>query len=87
MPPASFLLGLEPGNRQPLYHEGCVKKALSLGCRVVATNHRFMTRRLASEARRRGLFVCCWTVNDPKRGEKLAGAGINGIITDKPDLL
>jgi len=66
---------------------GCVKKALSLGCRIVATNHRFMTRRLASEARRRGLFVCCWTVNDPKRGEKLAGAGINGIITDKPDLL
>ena len=54
---------------------GCVKKALSLGCRVVATNHRFMTRRLASEARRRGLFVCCWTVNDPKRGEKLASIG------------
>ena len=66
---------------------GCVKKALSLGCRVVAANHRFMTRRLVSRARRNGLFVCCWTVNDPKRGEKLAGAGVNGIITDRPDLL
>ena len=66
---------------------GCVKKALSLGCRVVATNHRFMTRRLVSEARGNGLFVCCWTVNDPKRGEKLAGMGLNGVITDKPDLL
>ena len=66
---------------------GCVKKALSLGCRVVATNHRFMTRRLASEARRNGLFVCCWTVNDPKRGERLARIGLDGVITDKPDLL
>ena len=66
---------------------GCVKKALSLGCRVVATNHRFMTRRLASKAQKNGLFVCCWTVNDPKRGEKLADMGIDGVITDKPDLL
>ena len=66
---------------------GCVKKALSLGCRVVATNHRFMTHRLVSEARENGLFVCCWTVNDPKRGEKLAGMGLDGVITDKPDLL
>lgn len=66
---------------------GCVKKALSLGCSIVATNHRFMTRRLVSEARRNGLFVCCWTVNDPRRGEKLAGIGLHGVITNKPDLL
>lgn len=66
---------------------GCVKNALSLGCRVVAANHRFMTRRLVSEARRNNLFVYCWTVNDTKRGEELAGIGLNGVITDKPDLL
>ncbi len=66
---------------------GCVKTALSLGCRVVATNQRFMTRRLALQARREGLFVCCWTVNDPLRGQKLFGTGVNGIITDKSDLL
>ena len=66
---------------------GCVKKALSLGCRVVATNHRFMTRRLVSKARENGLFVCCWTVNNSKRAEKLAEIGLDGVITDKPDLL
>ena len=66
---------------------GCVKKALSLGCRVVAANHRFMTRRLVSQARKRGLFTCCWTVNDPERGERLVRTGVNGVITDKPDLL
>lgn len=66
---------------------GCVKRALSLGCRVVAANHRFMTRRLVSEAQRNDLFVYCWTVNDAKRGERLAGIGLNGVITDKPDLL
>ena len=66
---------------------GCVRSALLLGCRVVATTHHFMTRRLVSDAQRNGLLVCCWTVNDTKRGEKLAAIGVNGVITDKPDLL
>ena len=66
---------------------GCVRSALSLSCRVVATNHRFMTRRLVSYARKNGLLVCCWTVNDTKRAERLAAIGVNGLITDKPDLL
>ena len=66
---------------------GCVNKALSLGCRAVATNQRFMTRRIASDARRKGLFVCCWTVNSTERAEKLARMGLDGVITDKPDLI
>ncbi len=66
---------------------GCVKRALSLGCRVVATNHRFMNPGLVRSARANGLFACCWTVNDAKRAEKLVRMGIDGIITDKPDLL
>lgn len=35
-----------------------------------------------------GLGVVCWTANDPREWDALAGAGVDGIITDTPgDLL
>ena len=33
-----------------------------------------------------GLAVYPWTVNDPDRMSELAGWGVDGIITDVPDL-
>ena len=66
---------------------GCVRAALSLGCRVVATNHRFMTCGLAREAGESGLSAFCWTVNDRERCERLRDMGVSGVITDRPDLL
>jgi glycerophosphoryl diester phosphodiesterase len=38
-------------------------------------------------ARRRGLYVDFWTVNDPAEMQMLIDAGASGIITDRPDLL
>lgn len=40
-----------------------------------------------SAARERNLFVHGWTVNDPSQMRALIKAGIDGIITDRPDLL
>lgn len=37
-------------------------------------------------ARRKGLAVLCWTVNQPKEIRRLTDLGAWGIITDKPDL-
>jgi glycerophosphoryl diester phosphodiesterase len=45
------------------------------------------TRRFLNAARRRGLFVAAWTVNDRAQMVDLAARGIDGIITDRPDLL
>ena len=70
-----------------VFGAGCVRAALSLGCRIVATNHRFMTRALAARARRSGLSVFCWTVDDRRRCERLRDMGVNGVITNRPDLL
>jgi glycerophosphoryl diester phosphodiesterase len=39
------------------------------------------------EAKHLGLRVVPWTVNDPKEMKKLLKAGVDGIITDRPDLL
>lgn len=42
---------------------------------------------LVEGARRAGHFVNAWTVNDPARAAALRDLGVNGIITDAPDLI
>lgn len=38
------------------------------------------------QARRRGLPVRVWTVNEPEEMRRLAGLGVDAIVTDAPDL-
>ncbi|MBM3696409.1 MAG: glycerophosphodiester phosphodiesterase, partial [Actinobacteria bacterium] len=42
---------------------------------------------LAAAARRAGLLLLTWTVDDPGEARRLAAAGLNGIITSRPDAL
>ena len=42
---------------------------------------------LIAEAHRLGLKVVTWTVNDPKDMADLIDMGVDGIISDRPDLL
>ncbi len=44
------------------------------------------TRRFIRGAQSRNLFVAAWTINDPDEMAALAGRGIDGLITDRPDL-
>jgi glycerophosphoryl diester phosphodiesterase len=41
---------------------------------------------LVRRAHLRGLAVNTWTVNDPARMRELFDLGVNGLITDRPDL-
>ena len=44
------------------------------------------TRRFIAAARRRNLHVAGWTINDPDDMRALVRRGIDGLITDRPDL-
>jgi glycerophosphoryl diester phosphodiesterase len=47
----------------------------------------FTTRELVRAAHRRGMDVVPWTVNDRATMQALIDVGVDGLITDRPDLL
>jgi glycerophosphoryl diester phosphodiesterase len=47
---------------------------------------RIVTRRFISRAHQAGLAVKVWTVNDPADMRRLVEWGVDGLITDRPDL-
>ncbi len=46
-----------------------------------------LDRRAVEDAHQAGLEVIPWTVNDPGVMADLISIGVDGIITDRPDLL
>jgi len=53
----------------------------------VSGNLRVITPRFVRAAQRRGLSVQVWTVNDEASMRRVLEAGVDGVITDRPDLL
>ena len=52
-----------------------------------AGRRRFVDARLVSAVHDTGTQIHVWTVNDPPAMERLLDAGVDGIVTDRPDLL
>jgi glycerophosphoryl diester phosphodiesterase len=49
--------------------------------------HTMVNAEYMTWARRRGYRVNTWSVNDPGEMRRLVGLGVDGIITDVPDVL
>jgi glycerophosphoryl diester phosphodiesterase len=56
-------------------------------CQIWSPHYREVTAEEVSEARRLGLKTIVWTVNDRDEMERMIALSVNGIITDRPDLL
>ena len=50
-------------------------------------HHTLVNARSLASARRRGYLVNAWTVDDPAEMERLATLGVDGILTNVPDVL
>jgi len=81
--PSPWLAGFAPE-----LHGGSVPKAVkAAGGKIWAPNQTYLTPELLAEARALGIVVIPWTVNDPAMMAKLLDMGVDGIISDRPDLV
>ena len=46
-----------------------------------------LTRAQAAEVKAAGFGLFCYTVNTPERGRELFGWGVDGLCTDRIDLI
>ncbi|WP_418315951.1 glycerophosphodiester phosphodiesterase [Piscinibacter sakaiensis] len=80
--PSPWLAGFAPEQH------GSVPKAVkAAGGTIWAPNQTYLTPELLAEAKSLGLTVIPWTVNQPEMMRKLIDMGVDGIISDRPDLL
>nr|MDO8134891.1 glycerophosphodiester phosphodiesterase family protein [Candidatus Njordarchaeum guaymaensis] len=63
------------------------KKALELRVGMMVPAYELVTREMVNELHRSSILVYTWTVDDRRVAEKLIELGVDGIITNKPDLM
>jgi glycerophosphoryl diester phosphodiesterase len=62
--------------------DGWLQEAQSLGCVAVVTHYGLVDAAVLARVHGAGLRALVYTVNDPAEARRLAGLGIDGIITD-----
>jgi glycerophosphoryl diester phosphodiesterase len=81
--PAMLLVRREPDAEVELL----IAVASQAGAALLGVELAGIDRPLIETAHRAGLGVFAWTVNDPDEARALAAAGIDGLITDRPDAI
>ena len=61
--------------------------ALRVGAALVSLEAAHLNAELVESCRRAGLRVTAWTVNEPEEMQRIIRMKVNGIVTDRPDLL
>jgi glycerophosphoryl diester phosphodiesterase len=57
------------------------------GARIASPKHTALRAGDTARMQRRGIRVIPWTVNEPEEARRLVDEGVDGLITDRPDLL
>ena len=73
-----------------LLHElwtGWLETGLMLGCQAIICNHKLWDTSSMLQAKSAGFKTLCYTVNDEAEVQRLQALGIDGIITDRVDVL
>ena len=62
-------------------------QARALDAVAIHTNHKHLTAALARQVKEAGFGLFCYTVNDPARAREIMGWGVDGMCTDRIDLI
>lgn len=62
-------------------------RARSLGASLASLGVAHLSVEAVERCRRAGLKVTAWTVNEPQQMRRAMEIGVDGIVTDRPDLL
>jgi glycerophosphoryl diester phosphodiesterase len=81
-PGSAWLAGLGPAD-----YGTPAAAARDIGAAWLSPADTMTSADLLAAAHREGLRTVVWTVNDPARMADLAQLGVDGIVTDRPDLL
>lgn len=68
-------------------HKNPIKAALELKAQYLVAFYRFMHTANVQKAHQNGLKVIVWTINKPEEVEEFIAKGVDGIASDKPDIL
>ena len=68
-------------------HKNPLKSALDLKANYLLAFYRFTHTANVEKAHESGLKVVVWTINKPEEVEEYAKKGVDGIASDKPDIL
>ena len=68
-------------------HKNPIKVALELKANYLFALYRFTHTANVQKAHENGLKVIVWTINTPQEVEEYAKKGVDGIASDKPDIL
>ena len=68
-------------------HKNPIKAALELKANYLFALYRFTHTANVQKAHENGLKVVVWTINTPDEVEEYAKKGVDGIASDKPDIL
>tara|TARA_B100001115_G_scaffold184062_1_gene184986 strand:- start:1211 stop:2044 length:834 start_codon:yes stop_codon:yes gene_type:complete len=85
--PASLLIGELPTAPSRLRARRLVSQVLEIGANTLSIWHATLTPSLIEEIRKRGVTVWAWTVDEEITMRDLAMMGVQGLVTNYPNVL
>lgn len=76
---------LNPGTRE--HPDVALEEWARRGAKIWSPDHDLVTKESVAIAKAAGLEVVPWTINDTSEMKRLIDLGVDGLITDRPDLV
>jgi glycerophosphoryl diester phosphodiesterase len=82
----ALLVERRRGARRAVAADEAVRRTQEAGATALGISHRLLDAAVMTAARRAGIRVAAWTVNDEADLRRVIGLGVDIVISDRPDL-